>query len=118
MVRPKTLILIASDDFVNKVMGERLMQVDCKVLGFCLEGYPRTEPQYKHLNEVLEIQPDLVLVLNCPEEVLMKRFKHYKYDPLTDRMYSEEEIKQITHVTVLNRLKELPNNSDEIIQKR
>lgn len=31
------------DDFINKLMEERLTRVDCRAMGFCLEGYPRSE---------------------------------------------------------------------------
>lgn len=31
------------DNFINNLMKTRLERIDCKSMGFCLEGYPRTE---------------------------------------------------------------------------
>jgi len=61
------------DDFINGIMKERLNRVDCKTMGFCLEGYPKTEAQNKFLKEVIKIQPDIVFVLDCPDHIIYER---------------------------------------------
>lgn len=34
---------MVGDDVINRIMQERLSKIDCRAMGFCLEGYPRTE---------------------------------------------------------------------------
>lgn len=107
-----------SDHFVNQLMQERLSRIDCKSMGFCLEGYPRSENQNKFMKSVLEIEPDIVFVLDCPDHIIQKRLNKYKYDPISGRMYSEFEIKAINQASLENRLLDLPNETTETIKTR
>jgi adenylate kinase len=44
---------MVGDDIINRIMKERLSKVDCRSMGFCLEGYPRTEAQNNYMKNVL-----------------------------------------------------------------
>jgi adenylate kinase len=59
-----------SDHMINELMQERLSRIDCKSMGFCLEGYPRTEVQSKFMKNVLRMEPDIVFVLDCPDHII------------------------------------------------
>lgn len=61
---------LVPDDVVNKVIEKRLSQDDCKK-GFILDGYPRTLQQAVFLDSLTKI--DLVINLNVPDEVLVRR---------------------------------------------
>ena len=106
------------DDFVNTAMKERLSKIDCRSMGFCLEGYPRTEAQNSFMKNVLRLKPDIIFVLDCPDHVIHSRLKLYRQDPITGRMYSQTEIKQINQANLEHRLKDLDNESEEIIKTR
>lgn len=106
------------DETINAIMKERLSKIDCQSMGFCLEGYPRTEGQNSFLKNVLKIKPDIIFILECPDDVISSRLKLYRQDPITGRMYSQTDIKQINQANLEHRLKDLDNESDEIIKTR
>lgn len=109
---------IINDEFINTLMKKRLSKVDCQTMGFCLEGYPKTESQNKYLKEKIKIQPDIVFVLDCPDHIIMQRLQRYKFDPVTGRMYSEGEIKKLNSTSLLNRLTDLPDETESSIKTR
>ncbi len=61
---------LVPDKIVNKVMEKRLSKEDCRN-GFILDGYPRTLQQAVFLDRLVKI--DLVINLNVPEEVLVRK---------------------------------------------
>ena len=66
---------LVPDELVLELLGERLQQPDTKT-GFLLDGFPRTVPQAKVLDEMLTKygkKLDRVLVLDAPEEELVRR---------------------------------------------
>ncbi|WP_177419824.1 adenylate kinase [endosymbiont of Lamellibrachia barhami] len=66
---------LVSDDLIMGIMGERLLEDDCKA-GFLLDGFPRTIPQAEALKELLaklNIGLDGVVNLNVPREVILDR---------------------------------------------
>ena len=66
---------LVSDDLMAEVVRERLAQDDAAA-GFLLDGYPRTEPQARTLEEILGAAGsalDHVVFIDVPEEVLVTR---------------------------------------------
>ena len=66
---------LVPDQLVFDLLGERLQQPDTE-RGFLLDGFPRTVPQGKVLDEMLSKagkKLDRVLVLDAPEEELVRR---------------------------------------------
>ncbi len=66
---------LVPDDLIMDLMGERLLQDDCKA-GFLLDGFPRTIPQAEALKALLEklgIELDFVVNLNVPREEILRR---------------------------------------------
>ncbi|RDH90645.1 MAG: adenylate kinase [endosymbiont of Seepiophila jonesi] len=66
---------LVSDDLIMGIMGDRLLEDDCKA-GFLLDGFPRTIPQAEALKELLaklNIALDGVVNLNVPREVILDR---------------------------------------------
>jgi adenylate kinase len=66
---------LVPDDLVLELLGERLQQPDTKN-GFLLDGFPRTVPQAKVLDQMLTSygkKLDRILVLDAPEEELVRR---------------------------------------------
>jgi adenylate kinase len=66
---------LVPDDLVLDLLGERLQQPDTR-RGFLLDGFPRTVPQAAELDRMLKSYGkslDRVIVLDAPEEELVKR---------------------------------------------
>jgi adenylate kinase len=66
---------LVPDQLVFDLLGERLQQPDTE-RGFLLDGFPRTVPQGKVLDEMLSKagkKLERVLVLDAPEEELVRR---------------------------------------------
>jgi adenylate kinase len=62
---------LVPDEVVIGIIKERLMQEDCKN-GFILDGFPRTVPQAKAL-ENMGISIDLVINIEVPDEKIIER---------------------------------------------
>ena len=66
---------LVSDDLIMGIMGERLLEDDCKS-GFLLDGFPRTIPQAEALKELLVklgIELDFTVNLDVPRDVILDR---------------------------------------------
>jgi len=66
---------LVSDDLIMGIMGERLLEEDCKA-GFLLDGFPRTIPQAEALKVLLAklgIELDAAVNLNVPRDVILDR---------------------------------------------
>jgi adenylate kinase len=66
---------LVSDDVVIDIVKERLEQRDA-ARGFVLDGFPRSLPQAKALDKMLDGRSPLVVVdIEVPEEVLVSRLQ-------------------------------------------
>lgn len=66
---------LVPDDLIMGIMGERLLEEDCKS-GFLLDGFPRTIPQAEQLKTMLEklgITLDAAINLDVPRDVILDR---------------------------------------------
>ena len=63
---------LVPDDLVVAMVGQRLSQDDARC-GFLLDGFPRTVPQAKALDGVMDAPLDAIVQLDVPHEELMKR---------------------------------------------
>eukprot|EP00268_Persea_americana_P042605 TRINITY_DN4265_c0_g1_i10.p1 TRINITY_DN4265_c0_g1~~TRINITY_DN4265_c0_g1_i10.p1 ORF type:complete len:455 (-),score=89.58 TRINITY_DN4265_c0_g1_i10:285-1649(-) len=76
----------------------RLSRQDAKEGGWLLDGYPRSFSQAQSLEKV-QIRPDIYIVLDVPDEVLIDRCVGRRMDPMTGKIYH---------------LKSLPPETEEI----
>jgi len=66
---------LVPDKLIIDMIAKRTLKEDCKN-GFLLDGFPRSLPQAKALDEMLrekELEPDAVINLIVPEEELVRR---------------------------------------------
>ena len=66
---------LVPDEMIIKMLSERIDEDDCKN-GFILDGFPRTLPQAKALEELLAqkgITLDAVIEIQVPDEIIMER---------------------------------------------
>jgi adenylate kinase len=62
--------VLVPDEVTIRVLKERMSKPDCQK-GFILDGYPRTMPQAKSLDEAVDI--DVVINLKIHETILIKK---------------------------------------------
>ncbi|XP_042514979.1 adenylate kinase 5, chloroplastic isoform X2 [Macadamia integrifolia] len=80
------------------MVRSRLSHVDAQEKGWLLDGYPRSSTQAQSL-EQMNIRPDIYIVLDVLDEILIDRCVGRRLDPVTGKIYH---------------LKNFPPESDEI----
>ncbi|KAK4718959.1 hypothetical protein R3W88_017297 [Solanum pinnatisectum] len=75
---------LVPNEIVVTMVKERLMRPDSQEKGWLLDGYPRSLSQAVALKE---FQPDLFILLEVPEEILVERVVGRRLDPVTGRIY-------------------------------
>ncbi|KAL5715763.1 adenylate kinase [Ranunculus cassubicifolius] len=77
---------LVPNEIVVMMVKDRLLQPDSQENGWLLDGYPRSSSQAKALED-LGIHPDLFILLDVPEEILVERVVGRRLDPVTGRIY-------------------------------
>ncbi|XP_010911823.2 adenylate kinase, chloroplastic isoform X1 [Elaeis guineensis] len=78
--------MLVPDEIVVMMVKERLLQPDAQENGWLLDGYPRSLSQATALED-LGIRPDLFILLDVSEEVLIERVVGRRLDPVTGKIY-------------------------------
>lgn len=76
---------LVPNEVVVTMVKDRLAQPDC-AKGWLLDGYPRSEEQAEALIES-GIEPDLFLLLDVPDEILIDRVVGRRLDPVDGTIY-------------------------------
>jgi len=77
------------DDLVIPIVVERIKESDCGE-GFILDGFPRTKPQAKALDEAMAgagVELDAVLLIEVPDDLIVERITGRRMDPETNTIY-------------------------------
>ncbi len=109
--------LLVSDEIVMETLKERISYEDCKK-GFILDGFPRTLPQAKMLQEITEI--DVVLNLSIPEDILIEKICARRICKGCGEIYNIADInKEGIRMPPMNPLKEgkCDKCQEELIQR-
>lgn len=77
--------LVPNEIVVMMVKG-RLSQPDAEEKGWLLDGYPRSSSQASALQE-FGFRPDLFILLDVPEDILVDRVVGRRLDPITGKIY-------------------------------
>ncbi|XP_059631978.1 adenylate kinase, chloroplastic [Cornus florida] len=77
---------LVPNEIVVMMVKDRLLQSDSQENGWLLDGYPRSLSQANALKE-FGFQPDLFILLEVPEEILVERVVGRRLDPVTGRIY-------------------------------
>lgn len=77
---------LVPDEIVVMMVKERLLQPDSQEKGWLLDGYPRSLSQAAALEE-FGIHPDLFILLEVSEDILVERVVGRRLDPLTGKIY-------------------------------
>ena len=80
---------LVPDEVTIGLVRERFAEPDTQI-GFMLDGFPRTVPQAEALAEALktdDVQLDLVLLLEVPDDLIVERIIGRRTDPETGAIY-------------------------------
>lgn len=77
---------LVPDEIVTAMVTARLSLDDVKEKGWLLDGYPRSAAQAQSLEE-LGVRPDIYIVLEVPDDVLIDRCVGRRLDPITGKIY-------------------------------
>ncbi|MCB9693673.1 MAG: adenylate kinase [Alphaproteobacteria bacterium] len=79
---------LVPDAVVIGMVKERIAEPDC-AKGFMLDGFPRTVPQAEAL-DAAGVTLDVVLVLEVPDDLIVRRITGRRSDPETGAIYHLE----------------------------
>ncbi|CAN0477424.1 unnamed protein product, partial [Ectocarpus sp. 8 AP-2014] len=77
---------LVPDEVIIGIVKDRLNEDDCKTQGWLLDGFPRTRAQADAL-AAEGIQANSFLLLNVPDEMLIRRVVGRRLDPDTGDIY-------------------------------
>lgn len=83
---------LVPDELVIPITVERIQESDC-AKGFILDGFPRTKPQAEALDTALGkagVELDAVLLIEVPDDLIVKRITGRRMDPETNAIYHME----------------------------
>ncbi|KAL3353068.1 hypothetical protein AABB24_020848 [Solanum stoloniferum] len=107
---------LVPDEIVTAMVTTRLSKEDAKEKGWLLDGYPRTLAQAESL-ERLNIRPDIYIVLDVPDEILIDRCVGRRLDPLTGKIYHVTNFPPETE-DIKARLITRPDDTEEKVKSR
>ena len=77
---------LVPDSLIIQMVKNRLAQDDVKQKGWLLDGFPRTKAQAQALQDS-GVVPQVMVLLDVPDEVLIERIEGRRNDPLTGKVY-------------------------------
>lgn len=77
---------LVPNEIVVMIVKERLLQPDSQEKGWLLDGYPRSTSQALALKGY-GFEPDIFILLDVPEEILVERVVGRRLDPVTGKIY-------------------------------
>ncbi|KAM7278773.1 hypothetical protein ACFE04_005907 [Oxalis oulophora] len=77
---------LVPDEIVVMMVKDRLTQPDCQQNGWLLDGYPRSTSQAAALKG-FGFVPDLFILIEVSEELLVERVVGRRLDPVTGKIY-------------------------------
>lgn len=77
---------LVPNEVVVDMVKNRLAQPDAAESGWLLDGYPRSGEQAEAIQQA-SIRPDIFLLINVPDELLVERIVGRRSDPVTGAIY-------------------------------
>ncbi|KAG9456233.1 hypothetical protein H6P81_000741 [Aristolochia fimbriata] len=108
--------LLVPDEIVTEMVMARLSRKDAMENGWLLDGYPRSSSQAQSLEE-RNIRPDIYIVLDVPDEVLIDRCIGRRIDPATGKIYHVKNFPPETK-EIEGRLVTRPDDTLEKVKSR
>ena len=111
------LIFLVPDDIISALTNHRIQQPDCQIHGYLVDGYPKTLIQLETLKK-MNIIPNLIVILECSDDLVYERLGDRKIDPLTANIYDLKKPNVQIDLEVKARLQTIPNEVREVLSKR
>ena len=106
---------LVPNDVVVEMVKNKLAEPDVSSKGWLLDGYPRSGEQAEAI-EAVGIRPDVFLLINVPDELLVDRVVGRRSDPETGEIY---------HLTfkpppaeIVSRLVHRSDDTEEMVRNR
>ncbi|GBG86183.1 hypothetical protein CBR_g41087 [Chara braunii] len=77
---------LVPDEVVNNMIVDRIKATEAASKGWLIDGYPRSASQAAAL-ETAKIRPDVFILLEVPDELLVDRVVGRRSDPVTGKIY-------------------------------
>jgi len=103
---------LVPDSLVIGICKAEMETEEAKQKGWLLDGMPRTKAQCNALED-MKLVPNLFLLLDCPDDVMMDRACGRRQDPVTRKIY-HIKYKPAENAEVANRL---ITRSDDTVEK-
>ncbi|KAF8031370.1 hypothetical protein BT93_D0535 [Corymbia citriodora subsp. variegata] len=107
---------LVPDEIVTAMVTARLSLPDAQEKGWLLDGYPRSYAQAQSLEE-RKIRPDIYIVLDVPDEILIDRCVGRRLDPVTGKIYHIKNFPPETE-EIKARLVTRPDDTEEKVKSR
>jgi adenylate kinase len=104
------------DEVYEKLIKERLNQLDAKLNGFVLDGFPLTNDHLRYLMESCNIKPSHVIYLVIDDHKAYERLEYRKFDSV-DGVYYDIYNNPPTDLEVLSRLIPAPEDQHHVVEK-
>lgn len=108
---------LVNDELANLVVSHRLSKCDAEILGFVLDGYPKSATQLTFLEEYLGAAPSHIFVLKADFNFIKARQCGKMQDPHTLNVYHADKVSELED-DVRERLEILPSESEEVLKAR
>jgi adenylate kinase len=99
------------------ILSQRLVKKDVHILGFVLDGYPKTPDQIQWMEEMLNVSPSHIFMLNCSFDQIKKRVEGRMRDPITLEKYHRDEVSDL-EPEVSKRLAPITEETEENLARR
>ncbi|KAJ6837305.1 putative adenylate kinase 5, chloroplastic isoform X1 [Iris pallida] len=107
---------LVPDEIVTDMVVSRLSRQDVREKGWLLDGYPRSFAQAQSL-EKIKIRPDIYIMLEVPDEILIDRCVGRRMDPVTGKIYHLKNFPPKTE-EIAARLITRPDDTKEKVKSR
>ena len=114
LTRAKDLV---PDDIIGALVANRIKQPDCQIHGYLLDGFPKTIEQIQLLEE-MKIQPTVIVILECPDEITEERLENKRIDPHTGIEYDITHMDPDLPEDVIRRLVTRPQDQKPALTNR
>ncbi|XP_039051584.1 adenylate kinase, chloroplastic-like [Hibiscus syriacus] len=107
---------LVPNEIVVMMVKERLLQLDSQQRGWLLDGYPRSSSQAAALEDY-GIRPDVFILLDVSEDILVERVVGRRLDPLTGKIY-HLKYSPPKNVEIASRLTQRFDDTEEKVKLR
>ena len=105
---------LISSAVAAQLVTQRLSREDVKARGFILDGFPRTAEQVGALRAA-RVPVEIVIVLHCARDELVKRMCSRRIDPKTNKLYS---LRNLPAGVDASSLVQRPDDEEHVIVER